>query len=1130
MGVTFIHMRFFMLKLSFLRALMTIVLSLFCISNAQYRVELLEQNNSTTVLKMVLENYQIIESDVSGELSSFVKLKDGVYNQRKGNPNLPSVVQSIIISDTAKMAVEIISVSSEVKKVNKILPSKGSVSRKMDITSVPYEYGNVYDLDIAYPAENVTLGNPYVLRDFRANTVSFFPFSYNPKKNELEIRKEIVVKIYSTEKIGENVKIRKRKSKLDNTYNDIYKRKFINYPESRYTPVDEEGDLLIISYGEFISAVEPLAEWKNRKGIRTEIIDVADIGNSTAIKTFIENYYDSTNLKYLLLIGDYTQVPNSTSRSPQGANDPSDSKYGCIEGNDSYVEVFVGRFSGTTVAHIETQVEKVLHYERELDKSDTWLNAGLGSADQSEADDKAVIDHITKELSDFTYTTVNYYQGNYNSDTQIVGWVNDGFGVFGVSTHANETSIAGLQASSAAKMNNEGMYPYNFTLGCDPGNFTFSNSQDCLGEALLKRDNGGFIGAFMASISQPWYEPYAALREFFDIITDQYPSNKKYTYGGVAMSGCMKMIDEYSSQGPWVADTWILFGDPSLAIYTDLPEDITIVHPETVGLGVQTVTVTGTDGATVALYSKEQGIQVKGVIKGGSVDFSIDVTTLDTIYVTGTGYNYQTYEGKISIVSGPYISLTSPTGSSLFNFEDDVNVDWVIGGGANVSSVKIEYSIDNKLSWESINDNVSASLGSYNWTVPDIFGSDSCFIKVSEVGGSLEGLSGQFIIKRDPEINLSKSEVLITVNPGSIGDSDIKIENLGKGILNYEIKTAGAKELILINELFVSHSSFFDGLELWNRGAEADLTGWKVSWIDSDSSTGEYSFENGFILGEGRTVVLTDVEAGTNENTIYVGKNLLWSTDSSVEMSVSLFDANGMAVDFVKTIGSSDQAPTGTEWIGDGVACTNDRIYRNKNSDNDDATDWSHADGELSVNEINPGQTLETVIESWMTLDKYDNQISGESDDEITITFNTSDLEIGEYYDTLFITHNDENSDSLIIVPCMLNVDAVGLFDKTENATSNGFKFGPNPVQVDGGVMHFQWPQKKFTKMNIIICDNVGTTIKTVSSLESRSSYTWDLQSDKGYIVAPGGYIVIITTTLLDGTVKSYKASIGIKR
>ena len=50
--------------------------------------------------------------------------------------------------------------------------------------------------------------------------------------------------------------------------------------------------MLIICHGPFMDAMAPFVDWKNIKGIPTEIIDVDNIGDSSDdIKSFVENYY-----------------------------------------------------------------------------------------------------------------------------------------------------------------------------------------------------------------------------------------------------------------------------------------------------------------------------------------------------------------------------------------------------------------------------------------------------------------------------------------------------------------------------------------------------------------------------------------------------------------------------------------------------------------------------------------------------------------------------------------------------------------------------------------------------------------------------------------------------------------------
>ena len=76
--------------------------------------------------------------------------------------------------------------------------------------------------------------------------------------------------------------------------------------------------------------------------------------SSTAIKNYIVDYYNTNGLTFVLLVGDYAQVT-----SPMYSGSASDPSYGFISGNDVYAEVIIGRFSGSTPAHIQTQVQKI---------------------------------------------------------------------------------------------------------------------------------------------------------------------------------------------------------------------------------------------------------------------------------------------------------------------------------------------------------------------------------------------------------------------------------------------------------------------------------------------------------------------------------------------------------------------------------------------------------------------------------------------------------------------------------------------------------------------------------------------------------------------------------------------------
>ena len=60
--------------------------------------------------------------------------------------------------------------------------------------------------------------------------------------------------------------------------------------------------MLIICYGPFIDAMQPFIDWKTKKGMHVELYDVNEIGDAADIKTFVEDYYYSNGINFLLLV------------------------------------------------------------------------------------------------------------------------------------------------------------------------------------------------------------------------------------------------------------------------------------------------------------------------------------------------------------------------------------------------------------------------------------------------------------------------------------------------------------------------------------------------------------------------------------------------------------------------------------------------------------------------------------------------------------------------------------------------------------------------------------------------------------------------------------------------------------
>ena len=125
---------------------------------------------------------------------------------------------------------------------------------------------------------------------------------------------------------------------------------------------------LIITHDDFYAAIQPLAEWKHRKGLRTKVVKLSDIGSSmTQIRNYIQSAYDTWQIRpeFLLLVGapDYL---------PFGSN-YSDNYYTYMD-SDIFNEILSGRLTVRSASEAQTVVNKILLYEKTPDLSDSlWF-------------------------------------------------------------------------------------------------------------------------------------------------------------------------------------------------------------------------------------------------------------------------------------------------------------------------------------------------------------------------------------------------------------------------------------------------------------------------------------------------------------------------------------------------------------------------------------------------------------------------------------------------------------------------------------------------------------------------------------------------------------------------------------
>ena len=786
-----------------------------------------------TNLTFEIDSFNFI--DVEGENGKIVRLQEGAQLLQHGAPDLPQLATSIIIPDDQVMEVNIIS-SNYIDFENiEILPSKGNLSRLIDPSIIPFEYGPSYSQNEFFPGKLQELREPYILRDIRGITVVIYPIQYNPVSKTLRAYNEIVVEISS---IGRDINNVLNRENLPNTrpfeFENIYKSHFINSQyDLRFDYLVDHGNMLIISNEAFMSTMNPFIEWKTLKGIPVEMVSITDAGgNASAIKNYISNYYSNNGLTFLLLVGDEGQVPSIFVGG--SASDPS---YGFIDGNDSYSEILVGRFSGQNPTQIATQVERTINYERYPQANAEWYDNALGIAsNQGPGWGGLTDDDFNDMLWETVLSVYNYdsyegiYDGSGGSDAQGISAINTGVGIINYTGHGSISSWgngASLNTTQINSLTNNNRLPFVITVGCNVGEFNSTN--ESFAEAWLRATNNGeatgAISHMGSTISQSWEPPMHGQYGMNLILTESYDNHKTRTMAGIATNGCMYMNDMQGSSGINETNYWTFFGDPSVNIRTLPPSNLNANYESTILIGQENFSInTGNEGDLIALSRNGVLLSTGYTNSSGNANLNIEnVSSIPGIVnLVISSYNKYVYESEITVISpeGAYLVMDNFYANNSINFGSTVGISLQLSnvGSDPAENTQLELSCDDQ--FVSIN-GMSINLGNiandqtiqtseFEFIISPNIPDGHQFTVDYNLNSGLDQWDGTFSLTASAP-NLEVSSVLVnaacgTLWPGGNGSISLEIKNSGSVALNVpdvDVSNSGNSEVSNVIQNFV---------------------------------------------------------------------------------------------------------------------------------------------------------------------------------------------------------------------------------------------------------------------------------------------------------------------------------------
>ncbi|TRZ64445.1 T9SS C-terminal target domain-containing protein [bacterium] len=554
--------------------------------NIGTKSNVLVSNGNTIKIEYTFGGYNTETIKINGKEYINISAPGMSQLMEKGYPQLPVFKKSVVIPDLPAMNVRVLESDYFESTTAPVMPSKGHFTRDIDPNSVPYIFADAYRTDALYPQKNVSLDEPYIVRDLRGCVVQFNPVQYNPVKNTLRIYRRMVVEVYpDNSKSSVNPFYRLFPlAKVDYDFAGIYRELFMNYGvgSTRYDSIPEPGRLLVIYASQYASAIMPFVQWKQSRGLTVLTADYpATTGSgSAAIKNYIQNLYNTPEkVTYIVLVGESDQIPTLLGLSESAPSDPC---YVKLAGNDAYPDAFISRISCQTISNLNYVITKLIKYERDVQMGAPWYKQALGVASNEGAPtpDSLRANWLRDTLLLHGFSQVDKQYQSWWTIPGIQSSINSGKSLINYIGHGSRTSWGTINygVSNIYQLTNGWMNPFIIDVACVNGNFTLA---ECMEEAWLRAGDTinpkGGIGAFGASTNASWVPPCDMQTHSNYLLAHQY----RKTTGAICFFGIMSAMDIWggsTGEGLKIMEQYNIIGDCTTLLTFGVPLGPAISH------------------------------------------------------------------------------------------------------------------------------------------------------------------------------------------------------------------------------------------------------------------------------------------------------------------------------------------------------------------------------------------------------------------------------------------------------------------------------------------------------------------------------------------------------------------------
>ena len=174
------------MKLRFIMVFLLIIPSL-----AISKYKILKQSAQSVLVEIRLENFQVNTFKVNGAIYHLFQFKDGIIEDRFGNPAIPILQSRLAVPAGAEITYQVIDAETESRR-NVTISPRGMFDLP---ESDPIKMMNdeIYDAAFPYPEMDIDIGEPYDYRGVNVVPLRIGPIRYFPGSREVLINKTMQI-------------------------------------------------------------------------------------------------------------------------------------------------------------------------------------------------------------------------------------------------------------------------------------------------------------------------------------------------------------------------------------------------------------------------------------------------------------------------------------------------------------------------------------------------------------------------------------------------------------------------------------------------------------------------------------------------------------------------------------------------------------------------------------------------------------------------------------------------------------------------------------------------------------------------------------------------------------------------